>query len=135
MPALPDAVTLPRIFSIVLAETPALDRSSTESYGRPAMIFFAVTAPTPGSASSSLCDAAFRSTLPLAFVDELSDFSGALSDFVLLLALLRDDFSLSADCVFADSVEPPREAFTSGRIFVSVASDTTPAFPNADTEE
>jgi len=55
-------VTSGEIFPIVLAETPALDRSPTELYGRPAIILRAVTAPTPGRASSSFWLARFRST-------------------------------------------------------------------------
>src|SRR5579862_7183222 len=51
------------ILSMVLAETPALDRSATDEYGRPAMIFFAVALPTPGSASRSFSVALLMSTL------------------------------------------------------------------------
>jgi hypothetical protein len=51
------------IFSIVLAGTPAFERSATDPYGRPAMIFFAVAGPTPGRSSSSFSLAALRSTL------------------------------------------------------------------------
>src|SRR3569833_1885177 len=46
----PDTVTCPRIFSIVLFETPAFERSSTDEYGRPATILRAVAGPTPGKA-------------------------------------------------------------------------------------
>src|SRR5262249_57356370 len=50
-------VTSGVIFSIVFFGTPALARSATDVYGRPAMIFFAVAGPTPGSASRSACGA------------------------------------------------------------------------------
>ena len=51
----PDALDHPR-------GTPALARSSTLVYGRPAMIFLAVAGPTPGrSASSSSAVALFKS--------------------------------------------------------------------------
>src|SRR5579864_3279259 len=62
---------------MVLAGTPARARSPTLVYGRPAMIFFAVAGPTPGSAVRSFSLAVLRSTgaagaaaallLPLAF--------------------------------------------------------------------
>jgi len=55
------------IFLIVAAETPAFDKSLAEEYGRPAMIFLAVAAPTPGRSSRSFSLALFRSTfVPLA---------------------------------------------------------------------
>src|SRR5690349_3781139 len=57
-------VTMPEIWSSVCFETPARWRSATDVYGRPAMIFFAVAGPTPGSASSCDSDAALRSTGP-----------------------------------------------------------------------
>ncbi len=47
---------------IVFAVRPAFDRSATLAYGRPAMIFLAVAAPTPGNATSCACVALFRST-------------------------------------------------------------------------
>ncbi len=56
-------VTFDLIFEIVDAETPALLRSSTDAYGRDAMIFLAVASPTPGSASSSCWVAVLRLTL------------------------------------------------------------------------
>jgi hypothetical protein len=52
-PEAPDTVTIEPILEIVDDDTPARERSPTEEYGRPAMIFFAVTAPTPGRASRS----------------------------------------------------------------------------------
>src|SRR5262245_31576166 len=61
--AAPPIETRGVILSMVFAGTPALARSPTDEYGRPAMIFFAVAAPTPGSFSSSACVAALRSTL------------------------------------------------------------------------
>src|SRR6185312_948268 len=42
--------------------SPARDRSETEEYGRPAMIFFAVAGPTPGSVSKSFSEAELIST-------------------------------------------------------------------------
>lgn len=65
----PPNVTRGVIFLIVEAETPAFDRSSTEEYGRPAMIFLAVAAPTPGRLSSSFSLALFRSTCVLELLD------------------------------------------------------------------
>src|SRR5215813_13442095 len=58
----PETVTILLIFETVFSETPAFERSATELYGRPAMIFFAVASPTPGSPSSSFWVAVFRST-------------------------------------------------------------------------
>jgi hypothetical protein len=58
-------VTIGVIFCIVALFTPALDRSETEEYGRPAIIFFAVAGPTPGKVSSCFSEALFRSTGPL----------------------------------------------------------------------
>lgn len=57
-----DTVTSEEILSIVLAGTPAFERSATEEYGRPSMIFFAVAVPTPGNASRSAWEAVLRST-------------------------------------------------------------------------
>src|SRR5262249_48879994 len=53
------------ILSIVFLETPALERSFTDWYGRPATIFLAVAAPTPGSFSSSAGVAELRSIFAL----------------------------------------------------------------------
>lgn len=47
---------------ICLAVRPAFDRSPTELYGRPAMIFLAVDAPMPGTDCNSAALAVFRST-------------------------------------------------------------------------
>src|SRR5277367_2868524 len=58
----PATVTDGVIFLIVAAETPAFDKSLTEEYGRPAMIFFAVASPTPGRLFSCSALALFRST-------------------------------------------------------------------------
>ena len=55
-------VTIELIFSMVFFGTPALARSATDVYGRPAMIFFAVAGPTPGSATRSDSDAVLRLT-------------------------------------------------------------------------
>src|SRR5512136_116997 len=48
--------------SICLVERPDFERSSTDLYGRPAVIFFAVAGPTPLSASSSFWEALFKSS-------------------------------------------------------------------------
>ena len=78
--ALP-TVTSGVIFLMVVAETPAFDKSLTEEYGRPAMIFFAVAAPTPGRSSRSLALALFRSTfVPLAWPPELELGSALTAD-------------------------------------------------------
>jgi len=61
----PLTVTRGVIFFIVVAEIPAFDKSSTEEYGRPAMIFFAVAGPTPGNSSNSFSLAVLRSTFAL----------------------------------------------------------------------
>src|SRR5215510_217515 len=50
------------IFLRVDLFTPAFERSSTDWYGRPAMIFFAVASPTPGSFSRSSWLAELMST-------------------------------------------------------------------------
>jgi hypothetical protein len=60
---LPPTVTSGVIFLMVAAEMPALDKPSTDEYGRPAIIFLAVAAPTPGKASRSFSVAVFTSTL------------------------------------------------------------------------
>lgn len=60
--AAPLTVTRGVIFLIVAAEMPAFDKSLTEEYGRPAMIFFAVADPTPGRLSKSFSLAVFKST-------------------------------------------------------------------------
>jgi hypothetical protein len=57
-----ETVTIDEILSIVEAGTPAFERSATEEYGRPSMIFFAYAEPMPGSASSCSWVAVFRST-------------------------------------------------------------------------
>src|SRR5262245_39330784 len=58
----PETVTSLLSFETVFSGTPAFERSETELYGRPAMIFFAVASPTPGSSSSSFWEAVLRST-------------------------------------------------------------------------
>lgn len=65
----PPNVTKGVIFLIVEAETPAFDKSSTEEYGRPAIIFLAVAAPTPGRVSNSFSLALFRSICALEVLD------------------------------------------------------------------
>jgi len=66
----PLTVTSGEIFAMIPAETPAFDKSSTDEYGRPAIIFFAVAGPTPGKLSNSFSFAVFKSTL-LLVVSEL----------------------------------------------------------------
>jgi len=108
----PCATTDPRILSIVLLDTPAFDRSSTDAYGRPSMIFFAVALPTPGSASICSAEAVFRSTGPEAAA--LSDFELDLDmsdapDFSLFSAFSDlDDFSDFA--LFSEAAELDAEA-------------------------
>src|SRR5262249_15756594 len=58
----PPTVTILLNLEMVFSERPALEKSETELYGRPAMIFFAVASPTPGSSSRSFWEAVFRST-------------------------------------------------------------------------
>jgi len=85
-------VTWGRILAIVLFETPAFAKSSTDEYGRPAIIFFAVAGPTPGRSSSSFPVALFKSTVPPALVLSfvaLAVFGG--SDFAGCRRLSRPD--------------------------------------------
>jgi len=63
--AVPLTVTRGEIFVITLPETPAFDKSPTDEYGLPVMIFFAVAVPTPGKLSNSFSLAVFKSTLAL----------------------------------------------------------------------
>lgn len=64
----PPTVTRGVIFFMVAAETPALDKSLVEEYGRPPMIFLAVAAPTPGKLSNCCSVALFRSTFAFALL-------------------------------------------------------------------
>src|SRR5262245_44238413 len=73
----PPTVTMGAILSTVFAGTPAFERSLTEEYGRPAMIFFAVAGPMPGSASRSAWEAVLRSTFAAG-----ADLSAAAPPFV-----------------------------------------------------
>jgi hypothetical protein len=67
----PLTVTIDEILLIVRAGTRAFDKSSTDEYGRPAIIFFAVAGPTPGRSTSSFSLAVFKSTFaPEAALDE-----------------------------------------------------------------
>src|SRR5271163_3292772 len=111
----PATVTDGVIFLIVAAETPAFDKSLTEEYGRPAMIFFAVASLTPGNASNCAALALFRST-------GASLAPGALG-FARVVDLLAADFVGAA---------PP--TVTDGVIFLIVAAET-PAFERSLTEE
>ncbi len=54
-------VTMGAILAMVFLDMPAFVRSSTEAYGLPATILFAVAAPTPGSVWRSLGLAVFKS--------------------------------------------------------------------------
>ena len=69
------------IFAMTDAETPAFDKSSTDEYGLPAMIVFAVAGPTPGKLSNSFSLAVFKFTLALGSV-ELVEFCEVLVFFV-----------------------------------------------------
>lgn len=115
-------VTIGLIFPIVDADTPAFDKSFTEEYGRPAIIFFAVASPTPGKSFSSAALALFRSTDP----------PGALD----AVALGAAGFVAVVDLLFAAltgiEAEDPKE--TSGAIFFIVAAET-PAFDKSSAEE
>ena len=114
----PETVTIDEILVMVPCETPARERSVTDEYGRPAMIFFAVTAPTPGRASRSFSDAEFRSTGPLAAPPL---FAGAL-----------EDADAGAEAEDEDE-ERLAETVTIGEIFWIVAAET-PAFERSATE-
>jgi len=113
----PAAVTDGVIFLIVAAETPAFDKSSTEEYGRPAMIFFAVASPTPGNASNCAALALFRST-------GASLAPGALG-FAAAVDLLAADFVGAGDAPLT---------VTEGVIFLIVVAET-PAFERSLTVE
>ena len=101
-------VTWGLIFAIVLADTPALERSSTDAYGRPAMIFLAVAAPTPGSSSSSFSVAVFRSTFPAA-VAAFCAFSAASSPATRASPTARP--STTAHTRRLIDISPPRYFF------------------------
>jgi hypothetical protein len=114
------------IFLIVAAETPAFDKSLTEEYGRPAMIFFAVASPTPGKSFSSAALAVFKSTgapLPPDALDAL-----AFSEPAALLELALLELALAG----AGAAAPP--VVTNGVIFLIVAAET-PAFDKSLVEE
>jgi hypothetical protein len=110
-------VTSGVILPIVAAETPAFDKSLTEEYGRPEMIFFAVASPTPGNSFSSAALAVFRSTFAPAAL-------GAL-DLVGAVDLLEPE--LAAAGVALPNV-------TRGAIFLMVAAEM-PAFDKSLVEE
>lgn len=113
----PATVTDGVIFLMVAAETPAFDRSLTEEYGRPAMIFLAVASPTPGNASSCAALALFRST------------GASLAAPALGLAAAVD---LLAAGFAGTGAAPP--TVTDGVIFLIVEAET-PAFERSLTEE
>jgi hypothetical protein len=106
--ALP-TVTSGAIFLMVVAETPAFDKSLAEEYGRPETIFFAVAAPTPGKVSKSFSLAVFRST----------GAAGSLEDagFADAAGLLAADFAGAGAGAALPNV-------TRGVIFLMVAADT-----------
>lgn len=110
-------VTRGVIFPIVAAETPAFDKSLTEEYGRPEMIFFAVASPTPGNSFSSAALAVFRSTFAPASLEAIG--------FAWVADLLAADFS-------GAGVAVPN--VTKGEIFLIVAAET-PAFDRSFAEE
>src|SRR5271163_467685 len=113
----PATVTDGVIFLIVAAETPAFDKSLTEEYGRPAMIFFAVASPTPGNASNCAALALFRSTG--------ASLAAAALGFAAAVDLLAADFA-------GAGAAPP--TVTDGVIFLIVAAET-PAFERSLTDE
>jgi hypothetical protein len=110
-------VTSEVILPMVAAETPAFDKSPTDEYGRPEIIFFAVASPTPGNSFNSAALALLRSTLA----------PGALE--ALGLELVAD--LLAADVTGAE-LAPPN--VTRGVIFLIVAAET-PAFDKSLVEE
>ncbi|MGB7435492.1 MAG: hypothetical protein WBR26_08545 [Candidatus Acidiferrum sp.] len=114
--ALP-TVTSGVILPMVAAETPAFAKPSTEVYGRPEMIFFAVASPTPGNSFSSAALALFRSTFAPAALDALG-FAGAADLFAA---------GFSGTGVALPNV-------TKGAIFLIVAAET-PAFVRSLVEE
>jgi hypothetical protein len=114
--ALP-TVTSGVILVIVEPETPAFDKSLTEEYGRPEIIFFAVASPTPGNSFSSAALAVLRSTFAPAVLEAVV-FPGLSALFV-------------ADCPGAGAALP---TVTKGVIFVIVAAET-PAFDRSLVEE
>jgi hypothetical protein len=114
--ALP-TVTSGVILPIVAADTPAFDKSLTEEYGRPEMIFFAVASPTPGNSFSSAALAVFRSSFAPASLEALG--------FAWVADLLAADFSGAG--VVVPNV-------TKGAIFLIVAAET-PAFDRSLVEE
>ena len=100
------------------------------------MIFFAVAAPTPGSASRSFCDAVFRSTgaleaAPLLPDEALDDDEDA--DRAGALVAAGPAAGGGADS-FADSFFEERPAFTRPEI-LSIVAWGTPAFERSATEE
>ena len=119
--ALP-TVTSGVILLIVAVETPAFDKSLTDEYGRPAMIFLAVASPTPGRSLRSAALALFRSTGAPEALDELDALGFAAA------GLLEDGF---ADAGAAADAPP---AVTKGVIFLIVAADT-PAFDKSLADE
>lgn len=119
--ALP-TVTRGVILLIVAAETPAFDKSLTDEYGRPAMIFLAVASPTPGRSLSWAALALFRSTGAPEALDELDALGFAAA------GLLEEDFAGADEAAGA----PP--AVTKGVIFLIVAAET-PAFDKSLAEE
>src|SRR5262249_13818557 len=66
-------VTSERILVMVAAGIPAFGSSSTDLYGRTAMIFWAEATPMPGNSSSCDCVAVFRSIAAAAFCSAALD--------------------------------------------------------------
>jgi hypothetical protein len=120
----PPTVTSGVIWLIVEAGTPAFDRSPTEEYGRPAIIFFAVASPTRGNSSNSPALAVFRSI----GVPGADDDADRPLDFVPALAFVPV-FDLTLAVAGAG---PP--TVTSGVIFLMVDADT-PAFDRSSIDE
>ena len=116
--ALP-TVTSGVIFLMVAAETPALDRSLAEEYGRPETIFLAVAAPTPGRVSKSFSLAVFKSTGPAGSLE-----AAGFADAAVLLAVV----------FVAAGAEEALPKVANGVIFLIVAAET-PAFDKSLADE
>ena len=132
----PDTVTRGEIFWIVEAETPAFERSATDEYGRPAMIFFAVAAPTPGRSSSSFWVAPFKSTRPpAADVPDAAELDPLEDAAELPAAGTGEELPADAGAFPAGAaLAEPRPALTRPEIF-SIDEADTPARERSLTDE
>ncbi len=95
------------------------------------MIFFAVAAPTPGRASSSFCDAVFKSTFPPeGAADAIFSAAAAFVAFVAFSA-----FSCTAAFAgFSAFAAAPPPTVTRGVNFSIVLAER-PALARSETEE